>query len=211
MLTQLLAAVVRWLRARRTRARQRIQWLRDESLVHPGTVVHEHAVIGRRFRNTSAAWIDPCTIGPYALIGGVVIRSANHHTEFANMQEWVQQRIIKGRSVLAMPEKPVVIGANTWIGDGATILPGVEIGDGAIVGAGSVVTKSIPAYAIAVGTPAKVVKYRFPDEIVELVRDVKWWDWSDAKLAANKAYFEIDLTTVSPDDLRRAIAEIVEA
>lgn len=208
---RLLATFVRYLRARRLRARQRIQWFRDESLIDRGTTVHELAVIGRRVRNTSPAWIDPCTIGPYALIGGVVIRSANHHTEFANMQEWVQQRVIGGRSMLATPKDPVVIGANTWIGDGATILPGVTIGDGAIVGAGSVVTKSVPAYAIAVGTPAKVVRYRFPEEIVELVKDVHWWEWSDAKLRANKAYFEIDLTTVSAEDLRAAIANIVEA
>lgn len=211
MLIRLLANLVRYLRARRLRMRQRWQWFRDESLIDKGTVVHELAVLGRRVRNTSPAWIDPCTIGPYALIGGIVIRSANHHTEFANMQEWVQQRVIKGRSVLAAADAPVVIGANTWIGDGATILPGVTIGDGAIVGAGAVVTKSVPAYAIAVGTPAKVVRYRFPEEIVDIVKDVAWWEWSDAKLHANKAYFEIDLTTVTPEELRAAIDRIVEA
>ena len=57
-------------------------------------------------------------------------------------------------------EQPVVIGNDVWIGDRVTILPGVHIGDGCIVGAGAVVTKDIPPYAIAAGNPAKVIKYR---------------------------------------------------
>jgi lipopolysaccharide O-acetyltransferase len=61
--------------------------------------------------------------------------------------------------------KPVVIGDNVWIGESACILPGVTIGEGSIIGALSVVTKSIPAYSIAVGSPAKVVKiYNFKQE-----------------------------------------------
>ena len=57
-------------------------------------------------------------------------------------------------------EKPVIIGNDVWIGDRVTILPGVRIGDGCIVGAGAVVTHDIPAFAIAAGNPAKVVRYR---------------------------------------------------
>ena len=57
-------------------------------------------------------------------------------------------------------EKPVIIGNDVWIGGRVTILPGVHIGDGAIVGAGAVVTKDVPAYAIVGGNPAKILKYR---------------------------------------------------
>jgi len=56
--------------------------------------------------------------------------------------------------------KPVVIGADVWIGAGASVLPGVTIGDGAVIGARAVVTKDIPPNAIAVGIPAKVIRYR---------------------------------------------------
>jgi len=55
---------------------------------------------------------------------------------------------------------PVQIGSDVWIGANCTILGGVQIGDGAVVGAGSIVNKDIPAYAIAVGNPARVIKYR---------------------------------------------------
>lgn len=59
--------------------------------------------------------------------------------------------------------RPVVIGNDVWIGAGCSILPGVTIGDGAVIGARAVVSKNIPPYAIAVGVPAKVIKYRTPD------------------------------------------------
>lgn len=211
MLMRLLAGLVRSLRDRRIRARQRWQWFRDEVYVAPGSVVSEHAVLGRRARVTVPAWIDPCTVGPYTLIGRTVIRSANHHMEFPNLQEWVQRRVIGGRTVLEVPERPVTIGAACWISDNVTILPEVTIGDGAVIGAGAVVTKSVPPYAIAVGNPARVVRTRYPEEIVELVKDVTWWDWSDAKLRANQAWFELDLTRATADEVRSAIAAIVEA
>ncbi|MDO5028216.1 MAG: chloramphenicol acetyltransferase [Bacillota bacterium] len=69
------------------------------------------------------------------------------------------------------------VGHDTWIGHGAIIRPEVSIGNGAIVGAGAVVTKDIPPYAIAVGVPAKVIKYRFDPATIEKLEKLKWWDW----------------------------------
>lgn len=69
------------------------------------------------------------------------------------------------------------IGNATWIGAGANILRGIKIGDGAIVGAGAVVTRDVPPFAIVVGVPARVVKYRFDDGIIEDLLAIKWWDW----------------------------------
>ena len=71
----------------------------------------------------------------------------------------------------------IIIGNDVWVAFGATILSGVKIGDGAVVAAGSVVTKDIPPYAIVGGVPAKVIKYRFDDEIIKSLQDIKWWDW----------------------------------
>jgi carbonic anhydrase/acetyltransferase-like protein (isoleucine patch superfamily) len=116
--------------------------------------------------------------------------------------------VIGGKSMLKPMERPVRIGAACWIGDNITILEGVEIGDGAIVGAGAVVTRSIPAYAIAVGNPAKVIRYRYPDEIIELIKPVDWWNWSDEKLRANVDLFELDLTTVEPAVLKERLAQL---
>ncbi|MBE5883522.1 MAG: CatB-related O-acetyltransferase [Lachnospiraceae bacterium] len=71
----------------------------------------------------------------------------------------------------------VVIGNDVWIGTGAQILLGVKIGDGAIVAAGSVVTKDVPPYTVVGGVPAKVIKRRFSDEVIEALLELKWWEY----------------------------------
>ena len=69
-----------------------------------------------------------------------------------------------------------MIGNDVWIGQNAVILPGVHIGDGAIVGANSVVGSDIEPYTIVVGNPAKVLRKRFDDELIDLILRIKWWD-----------------------------------
>ena len=71
---------------------------------------------------------------------------------------------------------PVRIGNDVWIGLNAVVMDGVTIGDGAVIGAGAVVTKDIPPYAIAVGMPARVIKYRFDPETVARLLKTRWWD-----------------------------------
>ncbi|WP_273543993.1 DapH/DapD/GlmU-related protein [Nocardioides panacisoli] len=185
--------------------RQRLRWARDEVEVAPGSFVARGAVLGHRVRINRPSFVDPCEIGPYTVTGAFVVRCANHHTEFLNLQEGVQRRVIGARSVLAPPTRGVRIGAACWIGDNVTILDGVQVGDGAVIGAGSVVTRSVPAYAVAVGNPARVVRSRYPDEVVDLLSSLDWWTWSDEQLRANADLFELDLTTVDPADLRRRI------
>ena len=65
-----------------------------------------------------------------------------------------------------------------WIGQNAVILPGVHIGDGAIIGANSVVGSDVDSYTIVVGNPAKVLRKRFDDELTDLLLKFKWWDKS---------------------------------
>ena len=69
-----------------------------------------------------------------------------------------------------------IIGNDVWIGDNVTILSGVTIGDGAIVGACALVTKDIPPYAIAIGLPARVIRYRFSKEQIEALQKIQWWN-----------------------------------
>lgn len=75
-----------------------------------------------------------------------------------------------------------MIGHDVWIGHGTTVIAGKKIGTGAVVGSGAVVTKDIPPYAVAVGVPARVVKFRFPPAVVEQLMAIGWWDWDRATL-----------------------------
>ncbi len=83
------------------------------------------------------------------------------------------------------PPKRIKIGNDVWIGCNAVILGGVEVGDGAVVGAGAVVTKDVPAYTIVAGNPAKEIKKRFSKEVIEYVCQLNWWDLPNAVLAEN--------------------------
>jgi phosphonate metabolism protein (transferase hexapeptide repeat family) len=78
-----------------------------------------------------------------------------------------------------------VIGHDAWLGHGVIVMPGVHIGIGAIIGSGAVVTKNIGPYEIAVGVPAKVIKKRFSDPIVEQLLSSEWWLWDRQTLEQN--------------------------
>lgn len=78
-----------------------------------------------------------------------------------------------------------IIGNDVWIGQNVTILPGVHIGDGAIIGANSVVTKDIPAYHIAGGNPCKIIRKRFNEELINYLEEIKWWNWEEDKIFKN--------------------------
>lgn len=77
----------------------------------------------------------------------------------------------------------IVIGNDVWIGYEAIIMAGVTIGDGAIIGARAVVTKDIPPYTIVGGVPAKTIKKRFPQENIDILLKIKWWDWSKERIS----------------------------
>lgn len=87
------------------------------------------------------------------------------------------------------PEKQCVIGNDVWIGRNAIILPGNTIGDGAIIAAGAVVTHDVPPYTIVGGVPARPIRKRFSDDIIEKLLEIKWWDWPEEKIVENFEYF----------------------
>lgn len=79
----------------------------------------------------------------------------------------------------------IVVGNDVWIGYEAVVLAGVTIGDGAVVGARAVVTRDVPPYTIVGGVPARAIRRRFPEETVEELLRLKWWDWPPERIAQN--------------------------
>lgn len=77
---------------------------------------------------------------------------------------------------------PVEIGHDVWLGSGVAVCRGVSIGNGVAVGANAVVNRDLPAYAVAVGAPARVIRMRFSDEVIELLQQIQWWMWSDDQI-----------------------------
>lgn len=74
------------------------------------------------------------------------------------------------------------IGSDVWIGHNVVVMGGVKIGNGAVIGSSSVVTKDIPPYAIVVGNPAKVIKYRFDEKTIKKLEKIAWWEWETKKI-----------------------------
>lgn len=81
------------------------------------------------------------------------------------------------------------IGHDVWIGNNAIIMDGVTIGHGAVVGAGAVVTRDVEPYAIVGGIPARLIRKRFEDALIERLLSIQWWDWEESKLRDNAHLF----------------------
>ena len=130
-------------------------------------------------------WIgDKLIIGKFCQIAsGVefVMNGANHQMNavstfpFYTLEGWN----MVPPSIEDLPNKgDTVIGNDVWIGQNATILPGVHIGNGAIIGANSVVASDVEAYTIVAGNPVKPIRIRFDNELIDLLESFKWWDKS---------------------------------
>nr|WP_246566018.1 CatB-related O-acetyltransferase [Tissierella simiarum] len=78
-----------------------------------------------------------------------------------------------------------IIGNDVWIGSNAVILRGVKVGNGAVIGAGAIVTKDVEPYSIVVGNPARVIKKRFSEQIIESLEKIQWWNWSKEIIRKN--------------------------
>ena len=101
--------------------------------------------------------------------------------------------------------KHISIGNDVWIGMNSCILQGITIGNGAVIGAGSVVTKDVPPYAIVAGNPARIIKYRFDSEMIDKLLSLQWWDLPIEVIQKNISSFKGDLDAKKLDKLIGAI------
>lgn len=131
-------------------------------------------------------------IGKFCQIGGyVAIHSTNHPLNYPTT--YINQSLFNGELKKLKTSNKVKIGNDVWIGHNAIILGGVEVGDGAIIGAGSVVTKDVSSYSIVAGNPAREIKKRFTDSIINELLELEWWNWSISEITKNKQFFFTNL------------------
>lgn len=117
-----------------------------------------------------------------------IMSSANHKMDgFSTYPFYIfRQGWEKDFDITCLHNKgDTVVGNDVWIGYDATIMPGVHIGDGAIIGSKAVVTKDVPPYAVVGGNPAKVIKMRFDEKIVAELQAIAWWNWPIEKITRN--------------------------
>jgi acetyltransferase-like isoleucine patch superfamily enzyme len=134
-----------------------------------------------------------CSIGPNLICG----RGVHPTTGISTSPMFYSTRKQNGMTLSVEDKieerKNISIGNDVFIGMNVSILDGVTIGDGAVIGAGAVVSKDIPPYAIAVGSPIKIIKYRFDEESIDKLLKIKWWDWADDKLnIVEKEFFDVN-------------------
>ncbi|MBU1671146.1 MAG: CatB-related O-acetyltransferase [Actinobacteria bacterium] len=134
-------------------------------------------------------WQGKVTIGKYCSIApGVELNMIGDHKidwitsyPFHNIESW-------GSDVPLQPlNRPseIVIGNDVWLGYECRIMHGVTIGDGAAIGAYAVVARDVRPYAVMVGNPAREIRRRFSDEVVDFLLEVRWWDWPEEKVKEN--------------------------
>ncbi|HKK25292.1 MAG TPA: CatB-related O-acetyltransferase [Gracilimonas sp.] len=134
---------------------------------------------------------DKLEIGKFCMIASDVVfimNGANHLTESISSypfaifgKGWVEAMAGKSYPIKGNTK----IGNDVWLGYRSTIMPGVTIGDGAIVASNSTVVKDVEPYTIVGGNPAKPIKKRFPEATIEKLLQIKWWDWEIEKITEN--------------------------
>lgn len=134
---------------------------------------------------------DKLIIGKFCMIASdvtFIMNGGNHLTEATSAYPFAifggaWQDAMQGKSY---PTKgDTVIGNDVWIGHSATLMPGVKIGDGAIIATKAVVTKDVEPYTIVGGNPAKEIKKRFSEDIISKLLELQWWDWDIEKITQN--------------------------
>lgn len=141
--------------------------IKENVLIDSETEIGEYTFIGVNTKITKAKIGRYCSIAPDVSIG------LGEH-DLSNIS--TSTRFCYDNSYNILTKEQVIIKNDVWIGTKATILRGVTIGNGAVIGANAVVSKDVPDFAIVVGVPAKIIKFRFDDKISDIIAKSSWWD-----------------------------------
>lgn len=136
------------------------------------------------------------SVGSFCSIAqNVTLGTTQHPTDFLSTHPFTYFPLMKlneaQRQVFWQYVTPVVVENDVWIGKNVTVLDGVKIHNGAIVGTNAVVTKDVPPYAIVVGIPAKIIRYRFENNVIKQLLELEWWNMDD-KLLCDLPYGDVD-------------------
>jgi len=184
-----------------------------ETFIHE-TVRRREAQIGRRCEILSHTRIEYASLGDYSYLGencevadaaigkftaianSVRIGAPNHpmgrpsQHRFTYVPEYYEASASRDRDFFADRRGDrVIVGNDVWIGHAAILLPGVNVGDGAVIAAGAVVSRDVASYTIVGGVPARPIRKRFDDAVAASLRRIAWWDWPDELIFERLADF----------------------
>lgn len=184
-----------------------------ETFIHE-TVRRREAQIGRRCEVLANTRIEYAALGDYSYLGencevadaaigkftaianSVRIGAPNHpmnrpsQHRFTYVPEYYEASASRDRDFFAdCRGDRVIVGNDVWIGHAAILLPGVNVGDGAVIAAGAVVSRDVAPYTIVGGVPARPIRKRFDDAVAASLRRIAWWDWPDELIFERLADF----------------------
>lgn len=160
--------------------------------VYSGTEFYDSS-IGRHSYIGYNSEVHNCEIGAFCSIAnGFVVGGAKHPVDWVSTSpSFYKVGGGTGKHLGSLEVEPIkrtFIGNDVWIGARVTMMQGIRIGNGAVIGAGSIVTKDVPPYAVVAGCPAKVLKFRFDKDTIMKLQESEWWNLSDEQLSKYAKY-----------------------